>query len=148
MRALFENNRATFEEKWKTVWKAHRMREGVSPLTERSRISVADFFRESSAGARVGPKLVLSRLIPMRIGVGQPVNPQPSGGSALVVECDNATPGTVINFDGELLQTTYANSHSLSAVLPRDFNREARGIPVYLTSSTGESNTLIFRVDP
>ena len=95
----------------------------------------------------MGPKLELSKLRPERTSVGQPVNPQPGGESALVVECENAIPGTIIRFDGELLQTSYGNGGVLSAILPVDFNRSARGVPVVLVNDLGESNTLVFRVD-
>jgi hypothetical protein len=144
---LFAKNRSYFESKWKTTWKGHKMREGVRPLSEDRQIPVSEFLAKSDVKPEQIPAPVRLRLLPDRTTVGSPINPQPSGDSALVVECDNPTPDTIIRFGGELLQTSYGRAGVLSAILPGDFNRSARGIPVCLVNNLGESDSLVFRVD-
>ena len=144
---LFERNRAYFESKWKMTWEMHRSRAGVPPLGELNRVSVAEFLAASDPEPMRGSAPELLRLLPQRTRVGQSINPQPNGPSAIVVECESAPPGTVVRFDGELLQTAYGHSGLLSAIVPEGFNRAARGIPVSLVSDLGESNVLVFLVD-
>lgn len=144
---LFEKNRSYFEAKWKKTWTRHKMREGVPPLSERSRIPLSEFLAAAEEQRHQSPRLVLSRLLPPVTAIGQPINPQPSGDSALVVECENATPGTVVRFNGELLQTSYGHAGLLSAVLPDGFNRIPGVVPVSLINDLGESDILVFRVE-
>ncbi len=144
---LFERNRLYFESKWKRTWSKHKMRIGVPPLTQFSIIPVDEFLSSTESDAAQIPKLALLRLHPARTAVGQPVNPQPGGGSALVVECENATPGTMIRWGEEFLQTSYGHVGLLSGILPENFNRVAQGVPVSLINNLGESESLIFRVD-
>ena len=143
---LFEKNRAYFESKWARTWRQHAMREGVPPLTESCRISIEEFLNCEQPAAVSAPGPVLRKLHPDRTAPGEPVNLQPSGDSALVVECEHASPGTVIRFGRELLQTSYGHEHLLSAILPPDFNRVERAIPVSIVNELGESEPLLFRV--
>ncbi len=145
--ALFEKNRKYFESKWKKTWINHKIRAGVPPLREGDRIPLSEFFGSPELVSQRTPRLILKHLFPSRTSIGQPINLQPNGCSALVAECENASPGTVIRFDGQLLQTACGNSFLLSAELPDHFNRIPRRIPVSLVNDQGESDTLLFQVE-
>jgi len=49
---------------------------------------------------------------------GQAFNRQADGSAAIVVECANATPGTLIVMGSTLLATSYGNPNLLSAIVP------------------------------
>ena len=145
--ALFAKNRSYFEKKSGRLWNPHRMRSGVS-LPNASRHSPSAFKGTSASPGEPGLELHLIRLHPESVLVGQPVNRQPKGSSAIVAECAGATPGTVIKFGGELLHTAYGSASLLSAELPPDFNQQPSAIPVTLVNDFGESNPLIFKIEP
>ena len=144
---IFEKNRTHFENKWKRKWTPHRTRPGVPAPTDADRIPVARFLAGEAAGttSKLAPSLL--RLIPDSTAVGQAINPQAGGRSALVVECGYGAPGTTIRFGDALLDTSWsAESNLLSAVLPTGFNDAPCVVRVALVNGFGESNQLLFRV--
>jgi hypothetical protein len=91
---------------------------------------------------------VLRRLGTSRIRLGETFNAQADGQSALWVETENAVPETVIYFDGTPLQTAYGGEHSLTAVVPEALLSTPGTSEVYLRYPGGESNRLVFTVQP
>jgi hypothetical protein len=144
---LFERNRNYFEAKWQVKWMGHKTRSGVLPPNENDRVSLSEFFQIHAAPVSNAAPLTLHRLFPERTPIGSPVNAQPDGSSALVVACENATPGTMIRFAGILLQTSYGSGALLSATLPPDFNVHPGSMHVALENDLGQSNTLFFTVE-
>ncbi len=145
--SVFKLNRLYFERKWETTWVPHKMRSGVRPVTEMDRLSPHRFLQRSDRGQparQSSPKLL--RLHPEYVEIGGSVNEQPDGSSALVVECEEATPGTSIKFGQQILQTTYGNATLLSAILPPDFSTSAGSMSVSLLNDFGESNALAFTI--
>jgi GT2 family glycosyltransferase/glycosyltransferase involved in cell wall biosynthesis/SAM-dependent methyltransferase/uncharacterized coiled-coil DUF342 family protein len=146
--AVFEANRRRFEEKWGRAWEAHQSRPDAPPLTEVKRIPVPQFVRDEGSerrGSKFAPPELLE-LHPAAVVVGQAANGQPDGRSALVVSCTSATPQTVIEFDGEILNTSFGSAALLSAILPEGFNRSPAKFRVRLISGLGESDSLEFSV--
>ena len=144
---IFQMNRGYFEDKWRRPWTPHRTRPGVPAPTDADRLSVARFLVSEvpAAASKIAPMLL--RLIPDSTMVGQAINPQAGGRSAIVVECGSAAPGTTIRFGDAMLDTSWsAESNLLSAILPARFNERACAVPVALVNGFGESNLLLFRV--
>jgi GT2 family glycosyltransferase/glycosyltransferase involved in cell wall biosynthesis/SAM-dependent methyltransferase len=144
---LFEQNRNYFEAKWQVKWMGHKTRSGVLPPNENDRVNLSEFFQIHADLVSSAAPLTLRGLFPERIAVGQLVNTQPDGSSALVVACENATPGTMIRFGGVLLQTAYGSDTLLSATLPADFNALPGNMHVTLENDLAQSNTLFFTVE-
>jgi hypothetical protein len=92
--------------------------------------------------------LTIKRLHPSGTTAQQAFNPQPDVGSALVVECENATPGTVIMMGATMLTTSYGNQKMLSAIVPAALYDKAGTHPVYLLNDFGESERVEFVVEP
>ena len=145
---VFEQNKRYFETKWKNPWVPHKLRRGVRPPNEEIRFTPAEFVKASSEVRRKkADRLVLRRLHPATIIAREPFNSQADGVSALMVECANATPTTVIVMGSMMLPTTYGNENLLSAIVPPEMYAEAGLYPVYLTSDFGDSNRLDFEVE-
>lgn len=145
---LFEQNRDYFEAKWNIPWTGHKLRPGVRPLNSRDHVQPHEFLAVAETTTTNQPAaLVLNGLVPERTTLGQAVNRQPDGSSALVAKCDNATPGTVIRFGSALLHTAYGSAGLLSGILPTDFNAQLGKTAVTLVNDLGESNTLTFTVE-
>jgi GT2 family glycosyltransferase/glycosyltransferase involved in cell wall biosynthesis len=144
--AIFERNRAYFESKWGVKWTPHKMRPGVRPVTDVDRVSPDRFMQRSDGKTRRSCTAILLRLRPDHVEIGGSVNKQPEGASALVVECEGASPGTAIKFGQLILQTAYGNATLLSAILPPEFSQSAGSVRVTLVNDFGESNGLTFMV--
>jgi len=91
--------------------------------------------------------LVLRRLHPSGTIVGQPFNLQPNGLSALVVDCANATPTTVIMMDSTILPSAYGSGNLLSAMVPAHLLAQAGRHAVHLSNDFGDSNRIDFEVE-
>lgn len=100
----------------------------------------------SSEPKKVEP-LVLRRLHPSGTVLGQPFNLQPSGLSALVVDCANATPTTVIVMDSTILTTAYGSGNLLSAMVLAHLLAESGRHAVHLSNDFGDSNRIDFEVE-
>ncbi len=103
---IFELNKNRFEQKWSAAWKPLQMRPG-------------EFLTVSGAAAKrplAGSKI--KRLHPSGTTARQSFNNQPGIGSALVVDCENATPGTVIMMGATMLTTSYGSQTMLSGLVP------------------------------
>jgi len=72
---------------------------------------------------------------------------QPGIGSALIVDCENATPGTVIMMGATMLTTSYGSRTMLSALVPPALYAGAGTQQVYLLNDFGESNRVEFVVE-
>ncbi|HEY6343882.1 MAG TPA: glycosyltransferase [Bryobacteraceae bacterium] len=143
---VFNRNREYFEKKWNITWTPHKMRRGVRELTHADRLSPARFMEtQPAANVRRGTARLI-RLHPERMPVGGRANPQPDGSSAMVVECEGATPETVVQFGQTILYTFYGTSSRLSATLPEDFSQRPGAVRISLLTGSEESNALIFRV--
>jgi hypothetical protein len=145
---IFEQNKKVFETKWQTEWQPHKLRPGVRSPFEEVRHSVADFLRvEKVTDAGDRRKLKLQKLHPGFCTTRQGFNIQSDGQSALVVECEHATPGTVIVWGGTMLTTSYGNPALLSALVPADLYAAAGSVEVHLLNDFGQSNRLEFVVE-
>lgn len=90
---------------------------------------------------------VLRRLHPSATRVSETFNLQADGSSAIVVECVNATPATVVVMGSTTLATSYGNQNMLSAIVPASLYSEPGRIAVSLLNEFGESNRLDFDVE-
>ena len=146
---IFEKNRQYFENKWNAPWQPHQLRPGVRPPGEEIRFKPSEFVRPSKSAAEKKPEpLVLRRMHPPGTVAGQPFNLQLDGSSALVAECANATPTTVIVMDSTILPTSYGSGNLLSAVVPKQLFAKAGRRAVYLSNDFGDSNRIDFDVAP
>lgn len=144
---IFERNRQRFEHKWETVWKPHQLRPGVRSPYEEMRLTPDEFLVISSSHAPRGPEpIVLRRLHPANTRAGELFNLQTDGTAAIVVECANATPTTVIVFGSTTLATSYASANMLSGIVPPVLYSKPGRYPVKLLNDFGESNGLDFEV--
>jgi hypothetical protein len=71
-----------------------------------------------------GPKIppappVIESLFPALTSAGAGFNVQPNGDSAIAIACRNATPATVVLWNGEKLVTVFGNNRSISALVPK-----------------------------
>ena len=145
---IFERNRKRFEAKWGITWTKHSLRPGVRPPYEETRLAPAEFLilhgkpmpRNSAEPAE------LKRIHPATCAEGRGFNVQPDGRSALVVECERATPSTVITWNGKMLETAFGGTRMLSAVVPPEFYARAGSCTVRLWNDFGESNPIEFVV--
>jgi GT2 family glycosyltransferase len=144
---IFEHNRQRFERKWQTVWKPHQLRPGVRSPHDEPRLTLEEFLAISGDALQREPEpIVLRRLIPANTKAGEVFNPQTEGNAAIVVECANATPTTVICFGSTTLPTSYGNANMLSGLVPHTLYSKAGRYPVRLVNDFGESNLLDFEV--
>jgi hypothetical protein len=102
--------------------------------------------RRAAATQRADP-LQLVRIHPDLAVCGEGFNVQPSGESALVVECANASVGTFIVFNGTSLRTDYGGPNRLSAIVPGRLLPDV-ACQVFLVTGVTESNRLTFTVRP
>lgn len=81
------------------------------------------------------------------IKAGVTFNEQPSGESAFWLITKNATPNTVIVFNGQALDTTFGSPEELTAILPNEFFSQPGTVVVYLydifTGARSESITIM-----
>lgn len=145
---IFESNKKRFEDKWNRSWQAHSLRPGVRAPYDEMRFSPAEFCQKrGAANATFAAPMILRRLHPSKTKAGQAFNVQARGEAAIVVECDNATPGTLIVMGSQSLQTTFGNRRFLSAVVPPDIYIRSKRVPVYLLNDFGKSNMLEFEIE-
>jgi GT2 family glycosyltransferase len=146
---IFEQNKKRYEQKWNSTWKPHQLRPGIRAPYEESRLNPSEFLTVNGTAAKRQPvSLTIKRLHPAGTTAKQAFNQQPGVGSALVVECENATPGTVIMMGANMLTTSYGNQKMLSAVVPAKLYAKAGTQPVYLLNDFGESARVDFIVGP
>jgi polysaccharide pyruvyl transferase CsaB len=143
---IFEQNKKRYEQKWGVSWKAHSVRPGVRPPYEEHRFTPADFLRVKQTSKDQGALVQLHDVQPSTCTAHKGFNVQPNGQSALVVRCDNATPGTVVVMGGTMLTTAYANPRMLTALVPPELLAQVDVLPVYLLNDFGESNRVDFTV--
>ena len=145
---IFELNKNRFEQKWNAPWKPHQLRPGVRPPFEDNRPSPSEFLTVTGAAAkRPLASLKIKRLHPSGTTARQSFNHQPGIGSALVVDCENATPGTVIMMGATMLTTSYGSQTMLSGLVPPGLYAVAATQQVYLLNDFGESNRVEFVVE-
>ncbi len=145
---IFEQNKKRFESKWNASWHPHKLRPGVRPPYEEPRFTPGEFLSVNGTTLRQQSKsLELTRLHPARTEVQRAFNIQSDGQSALVVECTNATPGTVIVMGLTMLPTSYGNPTMLSGLVPPELYAIAGSHPVYLLNDFGESNRVEFKIE-
>ena len=145
---IFELNKARFEQKWNAPWKPHKLRPGVRPPFEDNRPSPSEFLTVTGVAAKqLLASLKIKRLHPSGTTARQSFNNQPGIGSALVVDCENATPGTVIVMGATMLTTSYGSQTMLSGLVPPGLYEVAGTQQVYLLNDFGESNRAEFVVE-
>jgi polysaccharide pyruvyl transferase CsaB len=146
---VFEANRRRFEDKWGTPWRPHTLRPGVRPLDAEVRFEPAAFVAGGAGAApAAGAPPALLRLHPPRIIAGQGFNVQPDGRSAIVAECEHATPNTVIQFGGQPLATSFGGTTLLSALVPEELFAEPGRRAVRLVNDFGESPETAIEIAP
>lgn len=144
---IFERNRDRFERKWQTAWKPHQLRPGIRAPHEEPRLTPDQFLAISPDRVRRQPEpIVLRRLHPPNTKAGIAFNHQADGTAAIVVECANATPTTVIVFGSTTLVTSYGSANMLSGIVPQPLYSAAGRYPVKLVNDFGESNQLDFEI--
>ena len=146
---IFEQNKKRFEQKWNAPWKPHQLRPGARPPYEEVRPSPGEFLTVQTPAAKRSAKaaLTIKKLHPSETTAGHAFNPQPDSSSALVVECESATPGTVIMMGSAMLATSYGNQRMLSALVPPSLYATAGTHQVYLINDFGESARAEFVVE-
>jgi hypothetical protein len=90
--------------------------------------------------------LVLKAISPQQSLNGLGFNVQPDGSSAISIEAEHATRGTLVQMGKELLVTTYGNPSYLTALVPTKILRKPGHHPVFLRDGTRQSNRLEFVV--
>jgi hypothetical protein len=92
--------------------------------------------------------LILNRLSPHEIYIGESFNVQPDGESAIWIEAENATENTVLIVNYMELNTTFGSENALSAIMPKALCSKAGKKKTYLLDKeTGKkSNYLDFFV--
>lgn len=148
---IFARNRKYFEKKWNRVWREHQARSGVAPLARERRHSVHGF-GESSVTTAVSAaegmsRPVITRILPDRVEVGGGFNVQPCGNSAIVIECENVTPETIVKVDGKALLTTFGGDRLLTALVGKEVLSAVGGREVVLSSPFGTSESVQLKVE-
>lgn len=144
---IFHENQKRYEAKWGVEWKKHSLRPGVRPPFEELRLGPAEFMAARAGTNRRGalpPEL--KGLHPASSRAGVPFNVQRDGQAALVIDCERATPLTVITWNDVLLQTAYGTTRMLSAIVPAELFREPGVYAIRLVNDFGVSNPLEFEV--
>jgi hypothetical protein len=100
------------------------------------------------AGTAKQSVLALFKLNPAMTRTGSDFNMQPSGESALSLDCANTTPNTIVVFDNTPLATTYGNSGWVTALVPKNLYAKPGRYRVFLKNEVGDSNQLEFVVEP
>src|SRR6185295_16079126 len=104
-----------------------------------------DFLRvDSMIGRRPEFRLKLNKLHPSTCQAREGFQVQPSGQSALGVECENATPGTAIVWGSTILASWYQTPSVISALIPPQLYELPGVFDIYLMNDFGESNRLQF----
>jgi len=101
---------------------------------------------DSMIGRRPEFQLKLNKLHPSTCQAREGFQVQPSGQSALGVECENATPGTAIVWGSTILASWYQTPSVISALIPPELYESPGVIDIYLMNDFGESNRLQFIV--
>jgi len=144
---IFERNKRRFESKWNVTWQPHTLRPGVRSPHDELRFTPDEFLRIDASALQSGPELsVLRRLHPSTVIAGQTFNRQADGSAAIVVECANATPETLIVMGSTLLATSYGSPNLLSAIVPADLYAKPARHRVHLSNDFGVSNQMDFEV--
>ncbi len=109
--------------------------------------SPAEFIQVGPVGGRRPEfQLKLKRLHPSTCYAREGFQIQPTGQSALGVECENATPGTAIVWGSTILASWYQTPSVISALIPPELYESPGVIDIYLMNDFGESNRLQFTV--
>lgn len=90
--------------------------------------------------------LVLRAISPQQSPNGLGFNVQPDGSSAISIDAEHATRGTLVHMGKEFLVTTYGNPNYLTALVPMEILRRPARYPVFLTDGARQSNRLDFVV--
>jgi starch synthase len=102
----------------------------------------------ASADDRPVPQspLVLRAISPQQSPDGLGFNVQPDGSSAISIDAEHATRGTLVYMGKEFLVTAYGNPNYLTALVPKKILRRPGRYPVFLTDGARRSNRLDFVV--
>jgi polysaccharide pyruvyl transferase CsaB len=145
--AIFARNRLLYETKWNVPWEEHRSRDNVRPLASAVRLSPRDFRGPGAAKRGVaGRRPSILKLSPDATSAGQPMNRQPDGAAALVVDCVRATPDTVVRWNEVLLRTSFGSPEFLTAVVPPELYSTPGEARVTLLNDFGISDAFLFSV--
>ncbi len=110
--------------------------------------SPVEFIRVGSiSGQRPEFRLKLNKLHPSTCYAREGFQIQPTGQSALGVECENATPGTAIVWGSTILASWYQTPSVISALIPPGLYESPGVVDIYLMNDFGESDRLQFTVD-
>ncbi|MBI4874855.1 MAG: hypothetical protein HY822_09520 [Acidobacteria bacterium] len=86
----------------------------------------------------------LSALIPDRTRAGEPFNVQPDRSAALAVTGENLFRGSLVRFQGELMETTAGPDHrALSAIIPRRLFERPGVYPVTVEHGDGTPSNIL-----
>jgi hypothetical protein len=91
---------------------------------------------------------VLLSVSPQTTSAGQVFNLQPNGVAAISIECTNATPQSILLWNGTPLPTFYGNSVSLTALVPKELYAAPGSYEISIATDRGESNKIRFLVRP
>ncbi len=92
--------------------------------------------------------LKIHRIHPASVRIGERFHPQPDGNSALAVECDGATPATVVVFNGTPLPTVFGGSRLVTATVTADLVAQPGNYPIVLRDGVSESAAIELTVRP
>ena len=94
-----------------------------------------------------GPPVIVS-VSPNSTSAGQPFNLQPNGVSAFSIECRNASTKTVVYWNKTPLQTAYANSSLVTALIPKELYAQPGTYVISIVNAPISSNCTNFIVLP
>jgi hypothetical protein len=123
-------------------------RPGRYPVYLRSDRGESNRLELAIAPAATPPPAALTArgIIPAQTRAGQGFNNQPGGPAVLIVQCENAVPGTVIVVDDTPLAPSVDTGCPLSGIVPRELYSAPGRHEVYLRHDGTESNRLVFVV--
>ncbi|HEY4248074.1 MAG TPA: hypothetical protein VGM64_14580 [Lacunisphaera sp.] len=79
---------------------------------------------------------------------GRPFNMQPNGISAISVECNDASPQSILYWNSTPLQTAYGNSGWLTALVPKELYAVPGVCEISIGTNSPASNKVLFHVRP
>src|SRR5258706_74481 len=86
----------------------------------------------------------ISQLHPPQTQAGQVFNVQPDGQAAIAIDCDGATVGSTILWNGQRLKTVVGSEKLVTAVVPKELFTKPGEASIQLQNDRGKSNQMLF----